>query len=253
MASVTEGRAPAGAKIASRAVDAVKVYGSGETAVTALDHVDVEFGEQTFTAIMGPSGSGKSTLVQCLAGLDDLTSGVVYIGETNVTALDEKHKTVIRRDKIGFVFQSFNLIPTLTAEENILLPIRLARREPDRDWVTRLIDTIGLADRLHHLPAELSGGQQQRTAVARALASRPEVVFADEPTGNLDSRKGAEILSFMQRAVRELGQSIVIVTHDPVAATYADRVVFLQDGKVVDEMAGPTVDSVLDRIKSLES
>ncbi|HEY7874947.1 MAG TPA: ABC transporter ATP-binding protein, partial [Actinomycetota bacterium] len=238
---------------ASRAIDAVKVYGSGETAVIALDHVDVSFERETFTAIMGPSGSGKSTLVQCLAGLDDLTSGEVFIGETNVTALDEKQKTLIRRDKVGFVFQSFNLIPTLTAEENILLPLALARRDPEREWVDRLIATLGIADRLHHLPNELSGGQQQRTAVARALASRPEIVFADEPTGNLDSQKGAEILSFMQRAVRELGQSIVIVTHDPVAATYADRVVFLQDGKVVDEMTGPTVDSVLDRIKSLES
>ena len=253
MVTAAEERVPAGLGIASRAVDAVKVYGSGETAVTALDHVDVEFVAQRFTAIMGPSGSGKSTLVQCLAGLDDLTSGEVFIGETNVTALDEKHKTLIRRDKIGFVFQSFNLVPTLTAGENILLPMALARREPDHEWVEKLIATIGIADRLHHLPGELSGGQQQRTAVARALAGRPQIVFADEPTGNLDSLRGAEILTFMQRAVRELDQSIVMVTHDPVAATYADRVVFLQDGKAVDEMTEPTVDSVLDRIKSLES
>ena len=253
MNSVTEEPVPAGPKIASRAVNAVKVYGSGETAVTALDHVDVEFAAQRFTAIMGPSGSGKSTLVQCLAGLDDLTSGDVFIGEANVTALDEKHKTLIRRDKIGFVFQSYNLVPTLTAEENILLPMSLARRDPDQAWIDRLTETIGLTDRLHHLPGELSGGQQQRTAVARALAGRPEIVFADEPTGNLDSQKGAEVLAFMQLAVRELGQSIVMVTHDPVAATYADRVVFLEDGRIVDEMTGPTVDKVLDRIKSLES
>jgi putative ABC transport system ATP-binding protein len=239
--------------VASRAVDAVKVYGSGPTAVTALNHVDVGFEAGRFTAIMGPSGSGKSTLLHCLAGLDDLTSGEVYIGETNVTALDEKGKTILRREKVGFVFQSFNLIPTLTAEENILLPMALARRDGDRSWIDKIIDTVGLRDRLRHLPTELSGGEQQRVAAARALASRPEIVFADEPTGNLDSRKGAEILDFMRTAVRELGQTIVMVTHDPVAATYADRIVFLSDGKTVDEMTEPTVDKVLDRIKSLES
>jgi putative ABC transport system ATP-binding protein len=202
---------------------------------------------------MGPSGSGKSTLLHCLAGLDDPTSGEVYIGETNVTALDEKGKTILRREKVGFIFQSFNLIPTLTAEENILLPMALARRDGDRSWIDKIIDTVGLRDRLRHLPTELSGGEQQRVAAARALASRPEIVFADEPTGNLDSRKGAEILDFMRTAVRELGQTIVMVTHDPVAATYADRIVFLSDGKTVDEMTEPTVDKVLDRIKSLES
>ncbi|HZA19563.1 MAG TPA: ABC transporter ATP-binding protein [Actinomycetota bacterium] len=239
--------------LASRAVDAVKVYGSGPTAVTALNHVDVGFESGRFTAIMGPSGSGKSTLLHCLAGLDDLTSGEVYIGDTNVTALDEKGKTILRREKVGFIFQAFNLIPTLTGEENILLPMALARRDGDRAWIDRIIDTVGLRDRLEHLPTELSGGEQQRVAAARALASRPEIVFADEPTGNLDSRRGAEILDFMRTAVRELGQTIVMVTHDPVAATYADRIVFLSDGKIVDEMTEPTVDKVLDRIKSLES
>ena len=253
MVSTVEEKAAPSVELAARAVDAVKVYGSGETAVTALNHVDVDFAAQKFTAIMGPSGSGKSTLLNCLAGLDDLTSGEIYIGDTNVSAANEKHRTVIRRDKVGFIFQSYNLVPTLTAEENILLPMALARREPDREWVDRLIQTIGIADRLHHHPSELSGGQQQRVAVARALASRPQIVFADEPTGNLDSRRGAEILSFMQTAVREFGQSIVMVTHDPVGATYADRVVFLQDGKIVDEMFDPTVDKVLDEIKSLET
>jgi putative ABC transport system ATP-binding protein len=253
MVSRAEERPEAALEFASRAVDGVKIYGSGHTAVTALNHVDVEFASHRFTAIMGPSGSGKSTLLHCLAGLDDLTSGEVFIGETNITALDEKHKTLIRRDKVGFVFQSFNLVPTLTAEENILLPLALARRDPDRAWFDRLTETIGLTDRLHHHPSELSGGQQQRVAAARALASRPEIVFADEPTGNLDSLRGAEVLSFMQRAVREFGQSIVMVTHDPVAATYADRVVFLQDGAIVDEMMEPTVEKVLDKIKSLET
>jgi putative ABC transport system ATP-binding protein len=239
--------------IASRAADAVKIYGSGETAVTALDRVTVEFAAGEFTAIMGPSGSGKSTLLHCLAGLDDLTSGEIFIGPTDLTKLDEKGKTLIRRDKIGFIFQSFNLVPTLTAEENILLPLSLARREPDRTWLSTLIDKIGLGDRLHHLPNELSGGQQQRVAAARALAGRPDIVFADEPTGNLDSIRGAEVLTFMQAAVREFGQTIVMVTHDPVAATYADRIVFLQDAKIVDEMRDPSVDKVLDRIKGLES
>jgi putative ABC transport system ATP-binding protein len=238
---------------ASRAVHAVKVYGSGPTAVTALDNVDVEFGSGRFTAIMGPSGSGKSTLLHCLAGLDNLTSGEIFIGDTNVTALDEKGKTLLRREKLGFIFQSFNLIPTLSAEENILLPMALARRDPDGEWVDKIVDTVGLRDRLSHLPTELSGGEQQRVAAARALANRPEIVFADEPTGNLDSRKEAEILEFMRTAVRDLGQTIVMVTHDPVAATYADRIVFLSDGKIVDEMVEPTVENVLDRIKSLES
>ena len=253
MRSETDQRSGPETTLASRAVDAVKVYGSGPTAVTALNHVDVGFESGRFTAIMGPSGSGKSTLLHCLAGLDDLTSGEVYIGDTNVTALDEKGKTILRREKVGFIFQAFNLIPTLTGEENILLPMALARRDGDRAWIDRIIDTVGLRDRLEHLPTELSGGEQQRVAAARALASRPEIVFADEPTGNLDSRRGAEILDFMRTAVRELGQTIVMVTHDPVAATYADRIVFLSDGKIVDEMIEPTVDKVLDRIKSLES
>jgi putative ABC transport system ATP-binding protein len=253
MRSETDQRSGPETTLASRAVDAVKVYGSGPTAVTALNHVDVGFESGRFTAIMGPSGSGKSTLLHCLAGLDDLTSGEVYIGDTNVTALDEKGKTILRREKVGFIFQAFNLIPTLTGEENILLPMALARRDGDRAWIDRIIDTVGLRDRLEHLPTELSGGEQQRVAAARALASRPEIVFADEPTGNLDSRRGAEILDFMRTAVRELGQTIVMVTHDPVAATYADRIVFLSDGKIVDEMTEPTVDKVLDRIKSLES
>jgi putative ABC transport system ATP-binding protein len=249
----TEERPAAGLDIASRAIEGVKIYGAGETAVTALNQVNVEFEARKYTAIMGPSGSGKSTLLHCLAGLDDLTSGEIFIGDTNVTALDEKGKTLVRRDKVGFIFQSYNLVPTLTAEENILLPMALARREPDRAWVDRLIESIGLGDRLNHLPTELSGGQQQRVAAARALAGRPDIVFADEPTGNLDSQMSAEVLSFMQRAVDEFGQSIVMVTHDPVAATYADRVVFLQDGTIVDEMHEPSVDKILDKIKSLET
>jgi putative ABC transport system ATP-binding protein len=249
----TEERPAAGLDIASRAIEGVKIYGAGETAVTALNQVNVEFEARKYTAIMGPSGSGKSTLLHCLAGLDDLTSGEIFIGDTNVTALDEKGKTLVRRDKVGFIFQSYNLVPTLTAEENILLPMALARREPDRAWVDRLIESIGLGDRLNHLPTELSGGQQQRVAAARALAGRPDIVFADEPTGNLDSQMSAEVLSFMQRAVNEFGQSIVMVTHDPVAATYADRVVFLQDGTIVDEMHEPSVDKILDKIKSLET
>jgi putative ABC transport system ATP-binding protein len=252
METATEGHVRTAA-VASRAVNAVKVYGSGETAVTALDRVTVEFVSGEFTAIMGPSGSGKSTLLHCIAGLDELTSGRIFIGSTDLSELDEKGKTLLRRDKIGFIFQSFNLVPTLTAEENILLPLALARREPDRGWLSTLVEKIGLDDRLHHLPTELSGGQQQRVAAARALASRPEIVFADEPTGNLDSVRGAELLTFMQSAVRDLGQTIVMVTHDPAAATYADRIVFLQDAKIVDEMRTPTVDKVLDRIKGLES
>jgi putative ABC transport system ATP-binding protein len=237
---------------ASRAVDAVKVYGSGPTAVRALDEVTVGFPRGDFTAIMGPSGSGKSTLLQCLAGLDDLTSGKVYIGDVDVTSLNERERTFLRRDKVGFIFQAYNLVPTLTAEENIRLPMDLARRPPDEGWMARLVDIVGLADRLHHRPGELSGGQQQRVAAARALASRPEIVFADEPTGNLDSRRGAEMLEFMRRAVDEFGQSIVMVSHDPVAAGYADRVIFLADGRIVDELPEPTVERILDRMKSLE-
>ena len=237
---------------ASRAEHATKVYGSGQTAVTALDDVSVSFATGRFSAIMGPSGSGKSTLLHCLAGLDDLTSGKVFISEAEVTSLSEKEKTRLRRDKVGFIFQSFNLVPTLTAAENIRLPMDLARRDPDDAWLTRVIDIVGLGDRLKHRPGELSGEQQQRVAAARALASKPAIVFADEPTGNLDSRRGSEILDFMRTAVRELDQTIVMVSHDPVAASYADGVIFLADGRVVDQMEAPTVERVLDRIKSLE-
>ena len=221
--------------------------------MTALDDVSVSFAAGRFNAIMGPSGSGKSTLLHCLAGLDDLTTGKVFISETEVTSLSEKERTRLRRDKVGFIFQSFNLVPTLTADENIRLPMDLARRDPDEAWVTRIIDIVGLGDRLKHRPGELSGGQQQRVAAARALASKPDIVFADEPTGNLDSRRGAEILDFMRTAVKELDQTIVMVSHDPVAASYADGVLFLADGRVVDEMESPTVELVLDRIKSLEA
>ena len=235
--------------VAARAVEATKVYGSGQTQVVALDQVSIDFSAGQLTAIMGPSGSGKSTLMQCIAGLDTLTSGQVVIGDTVVNALDERRLTELRRDHVGFIFQAFNLVPTLSAIENITLPTRLAGRKPDRAWVDQVVHTVGLQDRLHHRPAELSGGQQQRVAVARALASRPGIIFADEPTGNLDSRTGSEILAFMRSAVRELGQTIVMVTHDPVAASYAGRVVFLADGRIVDELAEPTPESVLDRMK----
>ncbi len=236
---------------AARAVDAVKVYGRGEAEVRALDGVTVEFDAGRFTAIMGPSGSGKSTLMHTLAGLDTLTSGSVRIGDTDLGTLNDRKLTQLRRDRVGFVFQQFNLIPTLTAAENIVLPMRLAGRRPDRAWVDEIVATVGLARRLEHRPSELSGGQQQRVAVARALASRPEIVFADEPTGNLDSRTGAEILSFMRQAVREFGQTIVMVTHDPVAASYADRAIFLADGQVVGELHDPTSDTVLDAMRVL--
>jgi putative ABC transport system ATP-binding protein len=242
---------PAAAPAAARVHDAVKVYGRGDNAVHALDGVSVQFGTGRFTAIMGPSGSGKSTLLHAAAGLDQLTSGTVFIGDTDITRLDDRKLTKLRRDRIGFVFQAFNLVPTLTAAENIALPARLAGRRPDAAWFAHVVETVGLQARLKHRPAELSGGQQQRVAVARALVSRPEIVFADEPTGNLDSRAGAEILSFMRTAVRELGQTIVMVTHDPVAAAYADRAVFLADGRIVDDLDAPTADSVLDRIRTL--
>jgi putative ABC transport system ATP-binding protein len=234
---------------AARAVAATKVYGKGDTAVRALDGVTVDFGAGQFTAIMGPSGSGKSTLMHCVAGLDTLTSGHVYIGNTDLAGLDDRHLTLLRRDEIGFVFQAFNLVPTLTALENITLPSALAGRTPDWAWLDTVVATVGLGDRLGHRPSELSGGQQQRVAVARALAGRPSIVFADEPTGNLDSRAGAEILGFMRHAVSELGQTIVLVTHDPVAASYAERVIFLADGRIVDEMSDPTAERVLDRMK----
>jgi putative ABC transport system ATP-binding protein len=233
---------------AARAVDAVKVYGSGQTEVTALDHVTTEFETGRFTAIMGPSGSGKSTLMHCLAGLDSVTSGEVWIADTKVTGLDDKRLTQLRRDKVGFIFQTFNLVPTLNALENITLPQSLAGRKAEQAWLDMIIETVNLGDRLKHRPSELSGGQQQRVAVARALAGKPAIVFADEPTGNLDSKASAEILGFMRRAVRELGQTIVMVTHDPVAASYASRVVFLADGRIVDEQDDPTVESVMQRI-----
>ena len=238
-------------KVAARAVNASKIYGSGEAQVRALDGISVEFANSAFTAIMGPSGSGKSTLLHCLAGLDRVTGGQIFLGDVEISAANEKQLTLIRRDRIGFVFQAFNLIPTLDAEENITLPMALAGRKPDRAWFDTVVSTVGLADRLHHRPSELSGGQQQRVAVARALASQPDLIFADEPTGNLDSHASAEILGFMRRAVDEFSQTIVMVTHDPVAASYADRVVFLADGKIVDEIANPTTDSVIDKMKRL--
>ena len=237
--------------IAARVLDGVKVYGEGEAAVRALDGVSIEFPAGRFTAIMGPSGSGKSTLLHCLAGLDTLSAGEVFIGDVELGSLDEKHLTLLRRNKVGFVFQAYNLVPTLTASENITLPMDIAGTKPDPTWLETVIDTIGLRPRLSHRPSELSGGQQQRVAAARALASRPEIVFADEPTGNLDSRASAELLGFLQRAVREFGQTIVMVTHDPTAAGFADRVIFLADGRVVDEMTDPTAKRVLDRMKKL--
>jgi putative ABC transport system ATP-binding protein len=237
--------------VAARALHASKIYGSGETEVRALDDVDVSFERGAFTAIMGPSGSGKSTLLHCIAGLDTLTSGQVYLGDIELTSLNEKHLTKVRRDRIGFIFQTYNLIPTLNALENITLPMALAGRKPDDAWLDRIIDTVSLRPRLSHRPSELSGGQQQRVAVARALASRPEIIFADEPTGNLDSRSGAEILEFMRTAVTELGQTIVMVTHDPGAAAYAGRVVFLGDGRITDELRDPTAASILDKMHGL--
>jgi putative ABC transport system ATP-binding protein len=241
------------AAVAARTLDAVKVYGKEDYEVRALDGVSVDFGRGVFTAIMGPSGSGKSTLMHCTAGLDALTSGRVLLGDIDLSTLRDKELTRLRRDKIGFIFQAFNLVPTLTARENIELPTRLAGREPNRAYVDSVIDTVDLRNRLHHKPSELSGGQQQRVAVARALASRPEIIFADEPTGNLDSHSGAEILDFMRRAVNEMGQTIVMVTHDPTAASYANRVIFLNDGQIVDEMADPTAERVLDRMKRFGS
>ena len=237
---------------AARAVDAVKIYGSGETEVRALDGVNITFEQGRFTAIMGPSGSGKSTLMHCLAALDDLTEGRAYIGGTDLSTLSDKELTRLRRDRVGFVFQAFNLVPTLTAIENITLPIHLARREPDQEWVDSVVSTVGLGDRLAHRPNELSGGQQQRVAVSRALASKPEVIFADEPTGNLDSRSGADVLRFMRKAVDDLGQTVVMVTHDARAASFADRTVFLSDGSLKGELIDPTAEQVLDYMKILQ-
>ena len=236
---------------AARARGVSKFYGTGDAAVAALDDVSVGLDRGRFTAIMGPSGSGKSTLLHMLAGLDSPTVGEVYLGDTEITSLGDKALTLLRRDRIGFIFQSFNLLPTMTAAENITLPMRIAGRKPDDHWVASIVETVGLAGRLGHRPSELSGGQQQRVAAARALASRPEIVFADEPTGALDSRSGAELLSFLRTAVDELGQTVVMVTHDPTAASYADRVLFLADGHVVDEMQSPTSEQVLDYMKHL--
>ena len=239
--------------LAARAEGLTKVYGSGDTRVVALDAVNVELPRGQFTAVMGPSGSGKSTLMHCLAGLDDATDGSVFIGDVDITTLDDKRLTRMRRDSVGFVFQAFNLLPTLTALENITLPMDIAGRKPDQAWLDTVIDTIGLRDRLNHRPTELSGGQQQRVACARALASRPQIVFADEPTGNLGSRSGAEVLGFLRRSVQEMGQTVVMVTHDPGAASYAERVIFLADGHVVDEMADPTAETVLERMKQFDA
>jgi putative ABC transport system ATP-binding protein len=239
--------------VAVRAEAAVKVYGRGEAAVRALDDVSVAMGSGRFTAVMGPSGSGKSTLLHCMAGLDELTSGRVFVGDVDLGRLSDRELTHLRRDRLGFVFQSFNLLPVLTAAENITLPLGLAGRRPDAGWLDAVVATVGLADRLGHRPSELSGGQQQRVAVARALAGRPEVVFADEPTGNLDSRSGGEVLGLLRRAVDEMGQTIVMVTHDPVAAAHADAVVFLADGRRVEEMEAPTAERVLERMKAFGS
>ena len=242
---------PTTTTIAGRAVDAHKIYGAGDTEVRALDGVDVSFHAGEFTAIMGPSGSGKSTLMHCMAGLDNLTTGDVFIGDTALGSLSERDLTLLRRDNVGFVFQAFNLVPTLTAIENITLPMDLAGATPDQSWVDQVINTVGLGDRTSHRPNELSGGQQQRVAVSRALATTPQIIFADEPTGNLASVTGNEILSFMRRAVDDFGQTIVMVTHDPTAASYADRVIFLVDGKIVSELGEPTPDSVLDQMREL--
>ncbi|MFF4918995.1 ABC transporter ATP-binding protein [Kitasatospora sp. NPDC001261] len=239
--------------IAAATTDLTKVYGSGDTRVVALDRVSIGFRESEFTAIMGPSGCGKSTLMHCAAGLDTPTSGGVRIGTTELGSLRDRPLTRLRRDRIGFVFQAFNLLPTLTALENITLPLSIAGRHPDRQWLDRVVSMVGLSGRLDHRPAQLSGGQQQRVAVARALASRPAIVFGDEPTGNLDSRSGAEVLGFLRDSVRELGQTVVMVTHDPVAAGYADRVVFLSDGRLVDEMTRPTPERVLDVMKRFDT
>jgi putative ABC transport system ATP-binding protein len=251
MTVITSTTAPATVHTAARTTNVSKRYGSGDATVTALDDVTVGLAQGEFTAIMGPSGSGKSTLLHMLAGLDRPTSGEVHLGDTEITTLKDKALTLLRRDRIGFIFQSFNLLPTMTAEENILLPMRIAGRNADDHWVASIVETVGLAGRMTHRPSELSGGQQQRVAAARALASRPQIVFADEPTGALDSKSGAELLAFLRAAVSELGQTVVMVTHDANAASYADRVIFLADGRIVDEMRSPTADHVLDYMKHL--
>ncbi len=236
---------------AIRVTDAAKIYGSGDATVRALDGVTAEFERGKFTAIMGPSGSGKSTLLHCLAGLDSLDTGKVHLGDVDLGALSDKDLTLVRREKIGFIFQAFNLIPTLTAHENIVLPLSIAGKTAETDWYDTVVSTVGLADRLTHRPSELSGGQQQRVAAARALVSRPEIVFADEPSGNLDSASGAELLTFMRTAVDDFGQTIIMVTHDAFAASHADRVIFLDDGKIVAELMDPTAESILDKMKQL--
>jgi putative ABC transport system ATP-binding protein len=251
MSVITSATAPAAVQTAARTTNVSKRYGTGDATVTALDDVTVGLAQGEFTAIMGPSGSGKSTLLHMLAGLDRPTSGEVHLGDTEITSLKDKALTLLRRDRIGFIFQSFNLLPTMTAEENILLPMRIAGRKADDHWVASIVETVGLAGRLTHRPSELSGGQQQRVAAARALASRPQIVFADEPTGALDSRSGAELLGFLRTAVSDLGQTVVMVTHDANAASYADRVIFLADGHIVDEMRSPTADGVFDYMKHL--
>jgi putative ABC transport system ATP-binding protein len=232
-------------------VDGVKTYGDGDAVVHALNGATAEFEQGRFTAIMGSSGSGKSTLLHCIAGLDSLTSGKAYIGDAELSLMKDRDLTLLRRERVGFVFQAFNLVPSLTAEENILLPLSIGGNDPDPDWYDQVLDTVDLRDRLSHLPSELSGGQQQRVAAARALVSQPEIIFADEPSGNLDSKSGAELMGFMARAVKDFGQTIVMVTHDPITAAYSDRIIFLEDGKIVDEMSDPTADSVLDRLKGL--
>ncbi len=249
--TITTTRPRAATATAARAQGLSKFYGEGDAAVTALDSVSVGVVEGEFTAIMGPSGSGKSTLLHMLAGLDRPTSGEVFLGDVELSSLNDKKLTLLRRDRIGFIFQSFNLLPTMTAAENIVLPMRIAGRKPDEHWVASIVETVGLTGRLGHRPSELSGGQQQRVAAARALASKPEIVFADEPTGALDSKSGAELLGFLRNAVTELGQTVVMVTHDPTAASYADRVIFLADGHIVDEMRSATADEVLDYMKHL--
>jgi putative ABC transport system ATP-binding protein len=236
---------------AARCVDLSKIYGKGESEVRALDGVTISFPKGKFTAIMGPSGSGKSTLMHCCAGLDEATSGQVFVGDIEITTLAERALTQLRRDRLGFIFQAYNLVPTLNAIENITLPMMLAGRKGDQAWIDEVVSTVGLGNRLKHRPSELSGGQQQRVAVARALASRPDIIFADEPTGNLDSKTGAEILSFMKRAATDMGQTIVMVTHDPIAASYTDTVLFLADGKLDGEMNEPTAQRVLDRMRGL--
>ena len=241
------------ASVAVRARGLVKTYGTGPAAVKALDGADLDIRTGTFTAIMGPSGSGKSTLMHALAGLDVLDAGQVLIGDTDLTALGERQRTLLRRDRFGFVFQSFNLLPALTAQENITLPLDLAGRRADPNWMARLVDTLGLRERLHHRPSELSGGQQQRVAVARALVTRPEIVFADEPTGNLDTRHGQALLRFLRDACDDLGQTIVMVTHDPLAAAHADRVVLLTDGRVIEEITDPTASAIADRMLQLDT